>query len=75
MLTGHDLNPRGVVYVVRLDRLCHDFEWIIGEQVRLYNAVGDSVFGTVLEVERFAHSPPWTEGEQIGLLLSAKGGE
>jgi hypothetical protein len=58
---------RGVVYVVANPVECGDFKHLIGKYVRC-----DGEVRKVLNVERFAHSPPWRAGERICLLLERK---
>jgi hypothetical protein len=57
-------NRLGVTFIVENPEECDDFLHIVGKVVE----VDDERF-EVLNVERFAHSPPWHKGEKIGLLV------
>ena len=56
--------PNGTTYVTTLDRDTDDFAHLIGAEVIINGALV-----TVVGVERFAHSPPWRRGEDIGLMV------
>ena len=51
--------------VVKNPHGCKDFTHIIGKDVEV-----DGIKERVIGVERFAHCPPWREGEMIGLKLA-----
>ena len=51
--------------VVKNPYECKDFGHIIGKDVEI-----DGVVERVIGVERYAHYPPWREGEMIGLKLA-----
>jgi hypothetical protein len=57
-------NRNGVTFIVDNPRECNDFLHIVGKVVEI-----DGERFEVLNVERFAHSPPWRKGEKIGLLV------
>lgn len=59
------ISGRGMVFVVKLDRECEDFDFLFDQQVKI-----DGVAKRVTAVERNAHMPPWKKGERIGLLVS-----
>ena len=59
-----EINGRGLAYAVRLDRDTDDFAHLLGKEVEI-----DGVKRRCIGVERFTHSPPWYEGEAIGLLV------
>jgi hypothetical protein len=67
-LSGYNVAPGhggGLVFSVNNPFECQDFEHLIGASARI-----DGKDYTIVGVERFAHAPPWIEGEVIGLLVS-----
>lgn len=63
--TPFQIAGRGTVYACALDRTCEGFSHLIGQTV-IIQGVGPRV---CLGVERFAHCPPWREGEKVGILV------
>jgi hypothetical protein len=68
-LEAHGSKIRGVwrqIVIVRLDRERDEagIQELIGAEVLI-----DGKTHRVLGVERFAHAPPWREGELIGLAV------
>ena len=55
------------VYVVQNPVECTDFSHLLGESVIINRELRK-----VAKIERFAHCPPWREGELIGVLLEPK---
>jgi hypothetical protein len=54
----------GRIAAVRNDRKRRDFDDLINHTVII-----DGITYRCISVERFAHSPPWKQGEPIGLLV------
>ena len=61
------IKGRGRLAIVVLDRDTADFSHLVNQEVEIdgksYRCIG---------VERFAHMPPWRQGESVGLLVQAK---
>ncbi len=65
-IDSYTVTGRGVVYAVKNPAQCNDFAHIKGHDVLI-----DGKDFHVSGVEFFAHTPPWREGEPIGLLTAA----
>ena len=62
-LDKFNIKDRGLMAVVANPSTCQNFKHLYG-----YMEI-DGKIEYVAAVERFAHCPPWWEGEKIGLYL------